>query len=395
VPTTAADPTTVVPRRWALARDTAPGPTPGTADPAAADARRSRPDIIRSGPVSATLSALAARTPLRSLRNADGSDPESAGLADLAAGLPLRSRRNVLIGVAATALIAVVTAVAMASGSSGSAPQTLADPATAPDAITIASGSPPPTPTAGGVGVSSSPSGTSSSTSKSPALRSGTGTSPGDPAGSPTGSSGQPPAVPPWSPNLGPGTSAPATSASPTSTAAQPYSDTVSPACRAAAGADYSEAGTYTGAGRTGWFTETRSAAADPCASTARFMPLSGTADDSGAYIQWRFPTAAIQTGSCAVTVLIPPADPQGTGAGLGGGASAHYEILDGSSLAVTSSFDLPQAQFAGRFHPVGSFPLTGGAFILRLVDRGVAQAGLPWPAHFAADKVRVDCVAS
>ncbi|MER7415944.1 hypothetical protein ABT346_04010 [Micromonospora peucetia] len=121
--------------------------------------------------------------------------------------------------------------------------------------------------------------------------------------------------------------------------------------------------------GDEGWYsTSTGGWGGDGCEGHFTSMPMSGfkTKDDSGLYGEWWFAVGA-STRSCAVSTYVPTTKDSRDVAG----APATYQVRDIEGGPVKATFTVNQSANRGRWVASGTYAVTGGRIVVRVVNRG------------------------
>ncbi|MFI0793248.1 hypothetical protein ACH4OY_11180 [Micromonospora rubida] len=122
--------------------------------------------------------------------------------------------------------------------------------------------------------------------------------------------------------------------------------------------------------GERGWYsTGTGGWVGAGCEGHFESMPMSGskTKDDSGLYGEWWFVVGA-STRSCAVSTYVPAT----TDSRRVAGDPATYQVRDTESGPVRATFTVAQKTNRGRWVASGTYAVTGGRIVIRVVNRGV-----------------------
>jgi len=164
--------------------------------------------------------------------------------------------------------------------------------------------------------------------------------------------------------------------------------------CTNTAAANYHEVGRYTD-GRAGWISVSSGGyKGSGCTGAFDAMPMSGSAtkDDPSAYAVWKFSTGPVISGHCSVSVF----DPSDTNIQHNGGRPAVYFVYNSftdPSAHRIASFSIDQTAHRGHWVGAGTFPVTRGQLIVKLVNRGLDWVGdTKTYAHLAAAQVSVTC---
>jgi hypothetical protein len=170
------------------------------------------------------------------------------------------------------------------------------------------------------------------------------------------------------------------------------YSAVAGYGCPQDASRGYHEVGNYSD-GIAGWYkVGTGGWRQNGCNGSFDAVPMSGSAtqDDGGIRALWWF-RPGTASRHCAVSVYVPTPSHSRDVAGN----PAKYYVLRDLANDWYGSFAVNQVQNRGRWVPAGTYPVSGGEIVIKLVNRGVDFSGSTNTyAHLAAAQVRISCTA-